>query len=241
MFEFLKTVIETPEISFLCYKEDFGIIPEPYSARKHIPEWYKHLPPKINKEDKLENSTIKRCAPFLDAMCIGYIIPLAADVEFVTNNDASGVTYKSNFYRTMIENHSREQIETDKAKHPTSPKPPIKFLNWWMIKVPPGYSVLFIPPLNRKDMRFECISGMVDVDGYFEFINFPFVFNEPNYTGILKAGTPLVQAIPIKRDTLIRDFKIEKMNKTHLNDLETTRKKRKVHESHYRTNVWERK
>jgi hypothetical protein len=237
----LKSVIKTPEIEFLCHSEDFGIIPEPYSARKLMPEWYKSLPPKIEKKELLENSTIKRCAPFLDAMCIGYIIPLAADVEFITNDDASGVTYKSMFYRTMIENHNRNQIETDKIPHPTSPKPPMKFLNWWAIKVPKDYSVLFIPPMNRIDKRFQCMSGMVDCDGYFEFINFPFFFTEPNYTGILKAGTPLVQVIPIKRGSMLTDYSNNKLSEKDLQELDITRKKRASHESHYRDSVWSRK
>lgn len=243
MFDFLKlkSVIKSPQIEFLCLEEDYGIIPEPYPARKLMPKWYKELPPKIDKKDKLENSTIKRCAPFLDAMCIGWIIPLAADVEIITNNDGSNVDYKSNFYKTMIENHGKDQIGTEKNRHPTNPKPPIKFLNWWAIKVPDDYSVLFIPPMNRKDNRFECISGLVDCDKYFEFINFPFIFNEPNYTGIIRAGTPLVQAIPIKRSTLMNDFEIKKFTKKDNVEIETTRKKRKSHESHYRDHLWVRK
>lgn len=238
----LTSVFTTPEgFEFLCYEEDLGIIPEPYPARKLMPEWFKGLPPKIDKQNKLENSTIKRCAPFLDAMTVGWIFPLAADVEIITNNDASGLTYKSMFYRTMIETHSVPQIGTAVSPHPESPKPPMKFLNWWAIKAPPDYSMLFVPPLNRADQRFECISGLVDVDGYFEFINFPFFFKEKNYTGILQQGTPLVQAIPIKRDALLKEFNTRKLEKKDLEDLETTRKNRKAHESHYRDKVWKRK
>jgi hypothetical protein len=237
----LKSVIKTPEIEFLCLEEDVGVIPEPYPARKLMPDWFKHLPPKINQENKLENSTIKRCAPFLDAMTVGWIIPLAADVEFITNDDASNVTYKSLFYRTMVENHGVQQIGTEKAPHPHSPKPPMKFLNYWAMRVPPGWSILFVPPLNRQDFRFECISGLVDADGYFEFINFPFIFKEPRYTGIIKQGTPLVQAIPIKRDALISDYKVRKFEQKDIEDLELTRRKRKAHESLYRDHIWEPK
>ncbi len=238
----LTSVFTTPEgFEFLCYEEDVGVIPEPYPARKFMPDWFKALPPKVDKQNKLENSTIKRCAPFLDAMTVGWIIPLAADVEIITNNDASGLTYKSMFYRSMVETHSPQQIGTSESPHPHSPKPPMKFLNWWAIKAPPGYSMLFVPPLNRQDFRFECISGLVDIDGYFEFINFPFIFKEPNYTGIIKQGTPLVQAIPIKRDALLTEYKTTKFEKSDLDDLEMTRKKRKAHESYYRDKIWTRK
>ena len=164
----------------------------------------------------------------LDAMVVGWIIPLAADVEIITNNDATGLDYKSSFYKPMIETHNLKQIEGN----PHSPKPPMKFLNYWAIKVPEDYSILFVPPLNRPDFRFECISGLVDVDGYFEFINFPFLFLEKGYTGILKAGTPLVQAIPIKRDTLLKEYNVREFNKKDYEEIEWTRKKRKSHESH---------
>lgn len=240
-FDKLKSVVKTPEIEFLCFEDDFGIIPEPYPARKYMPEWFKALPPKINKENKLENSTIKRCAPFLDSMTVGWIIPLVADVQFITNEDASGVNYKWTFHRTLVENHGYDQVSVDRCPNPNLPKPPMKFLNWWAIKVPPGYSVLFVPPLNRQDPRFTCMSGFVDVDGYFEFINFPFFFNEPNYTGIVEAGTPLVQAIPIRRDAILSKEKIRKFDKKDHDDLSKTRKFRSVHESVYRDKIWSRK
>jgi hypothetical protein len=228
--------IKTPTIEFLCTEEDWDVIPKPYRANKLMPEWYKALPMKMGNKG-LNSSTIKRCNPFLDAMSIGWIIPLAADVEFVTNEDASGVDYKWSFYKSMVENHSAEQISTTQKPNPNSPKPPMKFINYWAIRVPEDYSVLFIPPLNRQDSRFSCMSGMVDCDGYFEYINFPFFFNQPNFAGIIEAGTPLVQAIPIKRgsqieDTLIRPF-VEQDHK----DLQLTRRKRQSHESHYRDNV----
>ncbi len=241
MFSKLKSVIKTTEIEFLCEEDLYGTMPEPYPARKFMPEWYKELPPKINRENKIQNSTIKRCAPVLDAMSVGWIIPLCGDVEFITNNDGSGVNYKWTFSKTLVENHNNDQISTKQAPHPMTPKPPMKFLNYWAIKVPKGYSVLFVPPLNRQDQRFTCMSGFVDCDGYFEYINFPFFFNVLNYTGIIEAGTPMVQAIPIKRDGLITKSRIRQFTKEDHNDLETTRKRRKTHESIYRDFIWSRK
>jgi hypothetical protein len=221
MLNLWKSVIKTDDIEFLCDKEDFGVIPEPYPARKLMPEWFKALPPKVENKNKLENSTIKRCAPFLDAMCLGWIIPLAADVEFVTNDDVTSVNYRWSFYKTMIENHSQSQLSTETSKHPSHPKPPMKFMNYWMIKVPKGYSV--------------------DSDVYFEYVNFPFFFKTPNYTGLIKAGTPLVQVIPIKRDTILEESEVKVMSPEDIEERAKTRRKRQSHESHYRDNVWVRK
>lgn len=236
-----KSVIKTPEIEFYCEEEDYGVIPEPFPSRKLLPEWYKALPPKMDGLNKLQNSTIKRCPPFLDAMCVGWIIPLAANVEFITNEDASFVSYTSHFYKKMVENHNYDQVTSDKCPNPNMPKPPMKFLNYWYIKVPKGWSVLFLPPINRPDHRFTCISGLVDCDGYNEYINFPFFFNEPNYTGIIKSGTPLVQVIPIKRSDIMKKSTTRKINKKDRAAIDLTRKKRTCNESLYRDTVWERK
>lgn len=227
------------EIEFMCEEEDWDVIPKPYPSKKLIPDWFKALPPKLN--NGLSSSTVKRCPPFLDAMSIGWIIPLAGDVEFTTNETASSVNYKWSFYKPLIENHSFNQITTDKVPNPLLPKPPIKFLNYWMIKVPKGYSVLFVPPLNRPDPRFTCMSGLVDCDGYFEYINFPFTFNQPNYYGVIEAGTPLIQVIPIKRNTLLKNQTIRKMQTSEYNEHELTKRKLKSHASHYRDTIWEKK
>lgn len=235
----LKSFIRTPEIEFLCEEKDWDVIPKPYPARKLIPDWYKALQPKLTKG--LASSTIKRCPPFLDAMQLGWIIPLAADVEFKTNDTASKVSWECKFYKPIVESHSYDQISTDKCPNPMLPKPPIKFLNYWLIRVPKDYSVMFVPPLNRPDHRFTCLSGVVECDKYFEYINFPFTFNDPGFHGILPAGTPLVQAIPIKRSALIKESSIEQFTSKDVAELELTRRKRASHESYYRDTLWERK
>jgi hypothetical protein len=233
----LKSVIKTPTVEFLCLPEDVGVIPPPYPARKHMPDWYKKLPPRVEGRTVLNNGTVKRCAPFLDAMSIGWIIPLAADVEFITNADASGVTYQWTFPRPMVENHNPLQL----VGHHELPKPPMKFLNHWLIRCPKDYSLLFMPPLNRPDSRFECASGVVDADRYFEFINFPFFFKEPNFTGILKQGTPLVQVVPLHRSLLKCDHEIDVIDKETWGEVEKTRRQRGAHESIYRDERWVRK
>jgi hypothetical protein len=77
-------------------------------------------------------------------------------------------------------------------------------MNRWIIKTPPGYSCLFIPPLNNRDDRFEIISGIVDTDTFTLPINFPFIVNGdkyPSLESLIKRGTPYVQVIPFKRES----------------------------------------
>lgn len=228
-----------PKLEFLAAPEHYGAIPEPYPARKLIPDWYKALPMRLHPG--LDSGSLKRCPPFLDAMVTGWIIPLAADVEIRANEDASGISYNWRFDRSMIENHNPEQVTTDKCPAPHKGMPPMKWMNWWAIKCPPGYSLLFMPPLNRPDPRFTVFSGLVDADGYFEYINFPFVWTQPNFHGIVEAGTPLVQVIPVKRSTLFKECKVGAFTDKDLRELELTRAKRRSRISTYRDEVWEAK
>ena len=229
----------TPTLEFVCHPDDRGVIPEPYPARKSIPEWFKALPPVLRPG--LEQSTLKRCPPFIDALVTGWIIPLAADVEIRSNPDASAIEYEWRFHRAMIENHSAAQVTTDACPAPHHNYPPMKWMNWWAVKCPPGYSLLFVPPLNRPDPRFECFSGIVDGDGYFEFINFPFIWQQPSFHGIVPAGTPLVQVIPIKRSAMVKRANVRAMSPADAKELERTRARRRSHLSHYRDAIWERK
>jgi hypothetical protein len=235
----MKSLFKTRTIEFLCEDIDYGVIPEPIPARKYIPDWYKALPMKL--DNGLTASTVKRCNPFLDSMGLGWIIPLAADVEFKSNEDCSGIDYKWNFYKPMVENHGMDQVTTEKKPNPSFPKPPMKFLNYWLIKCPKDYSLLFVPPLNRPDPRFTCFSGLVDSDKYFECVNFPFVFNIPNFHGVIEAGTPLVQVIPIKRSTIIKPSESRAMTLKEVGELNLTRRRVKSHQSLYRDTLWEKK
>lgn len=233
-----KSAIKTPEIEFLCLDEDYGVIPEPYPASKYMPEWFKKLPGKVNNQDILRNSTVKRCAPFLDAMCIGWIIPLAADIEVKSNEDCSKVETRWHFNKTMVEGHSTEQISSDAAKNPLERKSHFKIINYWIIKVPKDYSILFVPPLNRNDSRFTCYSGLVHCDEYSDFyINFPTYFNTPNYTGVIKSGTPLIQAIPIKRSSSIKKYKTGIIDSKKI---EKMQKKLSANETFYRDKIWKK-
>lgn len=238
----MLSLFKSEDVEFFCAEEDYDVIPPPIPSRKFMPEWYKHLSPKINDQNKLENSTIKRCAPFLDAMTMGWIIPLCADVEFVTGSDTSHLTWKHTFYKGVIEEHKKEQIKG----HPEQPKPPMKWLNYIYIKIPKNHTAIFMPPLNRANPHFECFSGAVDAgylgQGDLEYINFPFFFKTPNYTGIIKAGTPLVQMIVVPNKSITRNkVKWRKIAKQELETHQRTKRRLKSQESHYRDNLWKPK
>jgi hypothetical protein len=68
------------------------------------------------------------------------------------------------------------------------------------MKTPKGYSTFFVHPVNRLDLPFHSFSGLVDTDKFPVEVNFPFLIKK-DFVGIIPAGTPIAQAIPVKRES----------------------------------------
>lgn len=226
-----------PKVVFSTEPELYGVIPEPVPARTNIPEWFKRLKNfTVPDEGGFPGRTIKRCPPFLDALVSGWLIPTPCEIEIVVQKDQTYVEWNTRFSRAPIEPHANSQIEG----HPGLPRPPLKFNNYWHMKTPPGWSTLFVPPLNRENEWFTPLSGIVETDKYFEYVNFPSILNKPDGTYIIPAGTPIVQAIPFKRG-MDKKATIRAMNKKELAELDLTRRRHMSTPSRYRDSLWERK
>jgi hypothetical protein len=186
-----------PKISFLCQPEDSGIVAEPRPAKDAIPLWFRKIAPidleHIGARDN--GITVKRCMPFLDALTTGWIVPLAATVRMEIKDGGQTVDCGWEFDRTMVSNHSPHQV----TGHPNASRPPCKFHNYWSIRTAPGWSCLFVPPLNRPNGVFETVAGIVDTDTYFAHIHFPFFPIGPDGVHIIEKGTPIVQVFPFQR------------------------------------------
>lgn len=197
-------------IEFYCPEELYGVIPEPKSAQKVLPDWFKNLAPTLDDivDPNFNNPlmTAKKCLPMLDAMSMGFIIPLAGDVRVRSNHDCSQITAHSNSRAlNVLEFHEILQVGGNHKLKKNHGKP-LKFLNQWTIKTAPGWSTLFISPINVFDAPFTCLGGLVDTDRYPREVNFPAVWNVPDANILLKSGTPLVTAIPINRK-VFKSFK----------------------------------
>ena len=174
------------------------MIAPPVPARSYLPDWFRRLPAVdeavASKSDT--GLTIKRCMPFLDAMSTGWILPLAATVRLDIRDEGAWVEAGWDFDKTMVSNHGLHQVRGN----PCGKRPPRKFHNYWTIVTPPGWSCLFIDPLNRPNGVFEVLSGVVDTDTYRSLIHFPFFATGPDGLHVIEKGSPLVQIIPFRRD-----------------------------------------
>jgi hypothetical protein len=91
--------------------------------------------------------------------------------------------------------------------------------------------------MHRKSF-FTVLPGIVDTDSYTGIINFPFVLNNLFWEGIIPAGTPIVQAIPFKRDRFKMKMGSEKERKQSIYD---TIYLKSLWRNRYKTLFWTRK
>jgi len=191
-------------LTFRCAPELLGILPPPFPAVQGLPGWFKALPQKsYNPTAQEESQTVKRCPPFIDAMTYGFLIPLPCDLkvengEFTWNFDLP-VNIANTVTRSPISFHDSSQVIG--TPYHQDDRFLIKFNNFWTIESPPGYSLLFTHPVNRPELPFTTLTGLVDTDAYRDVqVHFPAQWRDIGFTGVLQKGTPVAQCIPVKRE-----------------------------------------
>ena len=185
-----------PLITFSCAPELKGAIPHPVPASQATPKWYRKMAPNV---DNSLGNTVKRCIPFKDAMDMGYILPLWVDINVVNDGEIVSFSYRRDILKPMFENHNPKQISNCPIAETAYGNQPMKFMNPWLVKTLPGWSCMFIQPINHFDNRLHIITGVVDTDKYTAAVNLPFVWMDKEFSGVIPQGTPLVQVIPFKR------------------------------------------
>ena len=192
------------KIEFIGINKDWvDIHPHPKASKYFIPESYKKFSSFANTESlnssvgDLHVPTIKKCMPFLDSMTAGYIIPF--DQDYIidpteTDFSISPASLDSNdfgFHKvSQLPGEWKETVGDNAGK----------FHNKWLIKTPPGYSCLFVHPMNRLENRWKMIEGIVDTHEYMNLINFPFYLKKRDEQFLIEKGTPMMQVIPFKRE-----------------------------------------
>ena len=192
-------------LTFRCAPELDEVLPRPIPAVLGLPDWFKAMPhTAFNAILGEETETVKKCPPFIDAMTFGFLIPLATDLEvrdgeFTWNFDVPK-GFVSEYSHSPIGFHDPSQVtgtpffEEDQFI--------IKFTNFWSIQAPKGYSLLFTHPVNRTDLPFTTLTGLVDCDTFFHsMVNFPARWHDLGFNGVLSKGTPVAQCLPVKRES----------------------------------------
>lgn len=180
-------------------KREFQGIGQPTAAKKFLPEWYRQSEAEFVDSEGNIHSGVKKCIPFLDSMLSGYMLVTPVDV-FVSRNDDG--TLKLGWNSSPVFNDfiaERPSMSGRLMPRPAGHLPNhLAFRGFWGFRTPRGWSTLVVHPLNRHDLPWTITSGIMDSDKYSTSGNIPFFLKE-DFIGMIPAGTPFAQLIPIKR------------------------------------------
>ena len=200
-----------PTIDFHTYDADTVKNFKPVLAKNIVPEWWKSI--KVAELNKGQvQQTIRACPAMDDWLKSGWIITANRDIEVIngTNPEDDGETTKvAAFDPSGQDYHSRSHPTTQFADafeylgKGSQIKDAFKMRNAWNVKTPPGYSCFYLDPFLFQNKYFATWQGIIDTDTFnvgmdnAQIIFYPKV----DHSFVIKAGTPLVQIIPFKRET----------------------------------------
>jgi hypothetical protein len=185
-------------------------LPRPVPAVRGLPDWFKSMPQHVfNPTMGVYDLTIKKCPPVLDAMTYGYLMPLVADLE-VRDGEFSwdfAPDFVSDFSRSPVGFHDSSEVTGSPFFQEDQFL--IKFNSFWNIEAPAGYSLLFTHPVNRIELPFRTLTGLVDCDAFHQTpVNFPARWIDMNFNGVLPKGTPVAQCLPVRRENWTECFEV---------------------------------
>ena len=224
--------------SDMTYENDTPPIP----ASQGIPDWYRESPATTYEGDikfGRDMSTLKACTPFLDSLTAGYFLTAPDDIHVSTKADGE----KNLSYVVPTNNDFARERE---GRTGYLPVPAGYHQHIWRaslypcVETPEGYSTLFIHPMNRFELPFLAISAIVDTDKPLPPVAVSFYLRE-DFEGVILKGTPMLQAIPFKRDNWKSEVKApystkisEEIGRALVNDEKRNYLKKFWHKKTYR-------
>jgi hypothetical protein len=202
------------KINFRAFNEDiYKYAPHPEPMATAMPDWFKNMRSHISHPNNIEQNdvfsnygqleygmTLKRCPPVQQMINMGYVIRTHCDlaVECDRENDVLNFNWQGDDFNA-VGTHTRSQVQSSPIEKFAQSQKIFKWMNLWFIHTSPGYSCIFTAP-QYQDLPMIALSGVVQTDKWHE-VNFPFVYNGPDGRSVIRAGTPIAQVIPFKRET----------------------------------------
>ncbi|WP_310619163.1 hypothetical protein [Flexibacterium corallicola] len=184
-----------------CHPALRKVLPAPVPAAQMLPEWFRSMPGKTVSPTLGGETvrTLKHCPPLIDALTLGVCILLPTDLHFeggeVFWDWNPPIISDSPISRAPIGVHVPEQAEG--APLGQSDELLLKFMNFWSLEAPEGWQLLFTHPMNRSDLPFQTLSGLVDSDRFKHgYVHFPAILQK-GFEGTIVKGTPIAQIVAV--------------------------------------------
>ena len=192
------------KILFRCDPTLIDVLPRPVPARAALPDWLRRMAPRVPSQvHSRAVRTVKQCPPFVDAMAHGFMVLLPCDVtvrdeQFSWDWPLPPMTI-ADHPRAPLSFHVPEQLEGSPLGG--DGRAALKFNSFWTIELEPGWSLMAVHPINRADLPFRLVTGLVDADRFSDIgINFPALWTDRGFAGVLPRGTPIAQCFAVPRE-----------------------------------------
>lgn len=193
-------------VVFRCDPAMLDELIRPIPARRALPDWLRTMPRVAFSETHgREVRTVKQCPPFVDAMAHGFIIPLPCDIHLrdgVLSWDWDHPVLSVDAHpRSPVSFHAPAQVVGTPFFSPDTVI--VKFNSFWTIELEEGHSLFATHPVNRADLPFRLLTGLVDCDRFRDVgVLFPAAWVDPEFEGVVPRGTPIAQCFPVAREAL---------------------------------------
>jgi hypothetical protein len=193
-------------VRFRCDPALRDFLPPPRPARDALPDWLRKMPAMAFSDSHCQTvRTLKHCPPFIDAMTHGFVMSLPCDVTV----NACELRWDWQIPPLTVEGHTRSPVSfhvpTQMKGTPffDERRAAVKFNSFWTIELEKGWSLMATHPINRLDLPFRTLTGLVDSDRFHDVgVFFPAIWIDPDFAGTLAAGTPIAQCFPVSREEL---------------------------------------
>lgn len=223
--------------------------PKPASA--FVPHWFKNQPKYSDSngftfKNGKHNLTSKSCLPLVDGFTSGYIFSTPFDIQVNRYPDGS-IYFEHAFviphnitpfvnYRHGEGISQNLQCPWDYENFEGYDKLQFNWMPYWGMETPKKYSCIVTHPINRLDLPFYTLGGVMDTDGWGVPGNHPFLLKK-GWSGFIPAGTPFMQVIPFKRENWKSKVNNSMVSKT----ITKIYQRDKFIKDYYKNNVWESK
>lgn len=189
-------------ITFTDIDNPEGVLDKPRPAAEYIPQWYKDAKAYLNPSGKQKLTddgspyvSVKKCLPVFDMMTAGYIMETPYDIYITQTPD--GPYFRWGHMEAI---HFQSMEQTQNHPYFRDITYAARIVHPWSIKTPKGWSIMVMEPQHHEPGPIVCSSGIIDTDKYPMPFNLFLKLRDPNFEGVIEAGTPLVQIIPFKRE-----------------------------------------
>lgn len=157
--------------------------------------------------------SIHKCPGIISMFNTGWILRAWQDFSIITDGDGESFRWQAPV--NLVKYRQSPDIDDMVAKRmplrENTLKTIIKFNSPWFVDMPRGWNLMFMPMMYSDDTRFTSAPGILDPD-IDSGLHVQLYWHRLNSVETIRAGTPLVHLIPVKKDSRL-DYEIAEYSK----------------------------